>query len=62
MIITATAADQCEWQAMILKADAVCTEKQTKEYTHSSPPHISPAVSGSLTFWITLDYKGASDN
>lgn len=41
MIVTATAADHCEWQAVILRADSVPTEKQIKGVLTPHHPPIS---------------------
>lgn len=49
MIVTATAADHCEWQAVILRADSVPTEKQIKGCAYSSPPPPPPSA---CYFWI----------
>ena len=55
MTVTAATADHCEWQAMILKTAAVCTEQADKGVHSLLTTLHQPAVSGSLTFWITLD-------
>lgn len=49
MIVTATAADHCGWQAVILRADSVPIEKQTKGCAYSS---LSPPAPSACYFWI----------